>query len=424
MRYPDVFIPVISIHPYRKDAIEQLEHWAARGCRLIKWLPNSMNIDPAHPKCLPYYAAMRKLRMMLLCHTGGEHSVDSGFHSNVLGDPLRLKNALDAGVPVIAAHCASEGKYPDTMPEELRAEAEAGSSSADDSSDPSTVAAARTMSAEAKSAMAMDQCFDPSHTHNHAEGKEEPGAVRSCFTRLKSCWRRHRPCPPKLTGFDLFLSLLSVPRYSGVLFGDISAMSAFGRVFALKALLQSSPDVHRRLVYGSDYPVPAVRYIVWTSKFVSKGLITPSQKRQLDIIYQHNPLLFCLVIKRIVRAPPLQTEKTAAAATGSEPTVHRFPVEMFAAETLPFPVFEAPPSLLKLPPTASNIARAIESVRVMAASMSAAAGDRPAARGAAAGEPALSKDAEGEADPGTDKHEAAEPRKRKQHAKAKNGSAK
>ena len=34
-----------SIHPYRNDAVEEIEKWANRGIRLIKLLPNSMGID-------------------------------------------------------------------------------------------------------------------------------------------------------------------------------------------------------------------------------------------------------------------------------------------------------------------------------------------------------------------------------------------
>jgi hypothetical protein len=41
-RFPDT-LPVLataSIHPYRHDAIAELERVAAQGVRVIKWLPN------------------------------------------------------------------------------------------------------------------------------------------------------------------------------------------------------------------------------------------------------------------------------------------------------------------------------------------------------------------------------------------------
>lgn len=105
--HPDRFVPVISIHPYRTDAIEQLEHWAARGCRHVKWLPNSMGIDPSDERVLPFYEAMRELDMVLLSHTGHEHAVEAADQS--LGNPLLLRAALDAGVKTVALHAASDG---------------------------------------------------------------------------------------------------------------------------------------------------------------------------------------------------------------------------------------------------------------------------------------------------------------------------
>jgi mannonate dehydratase len=68
-----------------------------------------MIIDLAHPNCIPFFHAMVALGMTLLCHTGEEHSVDMCGLDNELGNPLRLRHALNAGVTVIAAHCATEG---------------------------------------------------------------------------------------------------------------------------------------------------------------------------------------------------------------------------------------------------------------------------------------------------------------------------
>jgi hypothetical protein len=41
-----------------------------------------MGINPCHPLCAPFYAAMRRLGLVLLSHTGVEHSVDFGFHDS------------------------------------------------------------------------------------------------------------------------------------------------------------------------------------------------------------------------------------------------------------------------------------------------------------------------------------------------------
>jgi hypothetical protein len=39
-RFPDTLLAAASIHPYRHDAIAELERVAAQGVRVIKWLPN------------------------------------------------------------------------------------------------------------------------------------------------------------------------------------------------------------------------------------------------------------------------------------------------------------------------------------------------------------------------------------------------
>ena len=107
-RYSDVFLPAISVHPYRKDALDELDRYGVEGVRLVKWLPNAMGIDPSDPKCVPYYQRMEQWGMMLLSHAGEEKAVESE-EMQAFGNPLRLRAALDQGVMVIAAHCGSLG---------------------------------------------------------------------------------------------------------------------------------------------------------------------------------------------------------------------------------------------------------------------------------------------------------------------------
>ena len=114
---PDIFVPVISVHPYRKDAVAELEKWAAKGARLVKWLPNAMGIDPSNPLCDEFYAAMRRLDMVLLTHAGEEKAVEAEA-DQLLGNPLLLRRPLDQGNKIIVAHCASRGKNPDLEAEE------------------------------------------------------------------------------------------------------------------------------------------------------------------------------------------------------------------------------------------------------------------------------------------------------------------
>jgi predicted TIM-barrel fold metal-dependent hydrolase len=111
-RYPDVFLPVISVHPYRRDALQELEKWAKAGMRYLKWLPNAMGMDPADPAIEPFYKKMREYKMVLLSHAGEEQAVEAEEDQR-LGNPLRLRKPLDLGVRVIVAHAASLGECAD-----------------------------------------------------------------------------------------------------------------------------------------------------------------------------------------------------------------------------------------------------------------------------------------------------------------------
>ncbi len=110
--FPDLFLPTMSVHPYRADALEELARWAGRGVKVVKWLPNAMGIDPSDPRCDPFYRSMRELGVVLLSHAGEEKAVEAEEDQR-LGNPLHLRRPLDHGVKVIAAHCAGLGENPD-----------------------------------------------------------------------------------------------------------------------------------------------------------------------------------------------------------------------------------------------------------------------------------------------------------------------
>lgn len=93
-----------SINPLRHDALARLDWAATNGAVLVKWLPAIMDFDPGDARLRPFYERLAVLRMPLLCHTGAENSFTRADHR--LGDPLRLRLALECGVTVIAAHVA------------------------------------------------------------------------------------------------------------------------------------------------------------------------------------------------------------------------------------------------------------------------------------------------------------------------------
>jgi len=111
-RRPDLFVPNISVNPYRPDALAELRRWAEKGARVVKWLPNAMGIDPSDPACDNFYRAMKELDLILLSHGGEEKAVEAQ-EDQKLGNPLLLRRALDHGVKVIVAHCAGLGSNED-----------------------------------------------------------------------------------------------------------------------------------------------------------------------------------------------------------------------------------------------------------------------------------------------------------------------
>lgn len=225
---PDMFYPVISIHPYRDDATTELLRYARQGVRFVKWLPNAMGIHPASEtmgeKLEAYYRIMREHNMVLISHTGMEVATEAEGYQH-LGNPLLLKKPLDMGVKVVMAHVASLG-----------------------------------------------------------ECKDEDVDV----------------CSPGTPYIDLAFAMLEDPKYEGLLFADISALTQFNRIHNLDAVLAHS-SIHSRLINGSDYPLPAINIVIQTRALVSSGHITSDERRALNEIYTFNPLLFDFVLKRTVR---------------------------------------------------------------------------------------------------------------------------
>ena len=67
-----------------------------------------MGIDPASPGCDAFYAALARLDLPLITHGGMERAVNTD--NQELGNPLLLRRALEHGVRVVVAPCASMGE--------------------------------------------------------------------------------------------------------------------------------------------------------------------------------------------------------------------------------------------------------------------------------------------------------------------------
>jgi len=108
-RYPQYFEWAASIHPYRRDSLHALREAKANGARAVKWLPAAMGMDPASPRCDPFYTELAKLDLPLITHGGMERALRVGERQH-LGNPLLLRRALEHGVRVVVAHCATLGE--------------------------------------------------------------------------------------------------------------------------------------------------------------------------------------------------------------------------------------------------------------------------------------------------------------------------
>lgn len=103
-QYPE-FLAGVSIHPARRDAIDELERCLENGAVLMKCLPNCQNIDMSDRRYIPFWKRMAEARLPLLAHTGGEHTVP--VVNKKFADPRLLRTPLECGVTVIAAHCGT-----------------------------------------------------------------------------------------------------------------------------------------------------------------------------------------------------------------------------------------------------------------------------------------------------------------------------
>ena len=103
------FVPAVSIHPGRKDALEELDRCLASGARALKLLPNCQNVNCSLPQYDEFWRRMASAGLPFLCHTGGEMTVPVVNRS--YQDPRILRRPLELGVKVIAAHSSGNSHF-------------------------------------------------------------------------------------------------------------------------------------------------------------------------------------------------------------------------------------------------------------------------------------------------------------------------
>ena len=104
-RRSERILPGCSINPWRRDALAELERCRAAGCRLIKVHTAIQGVDPSLARFDPFYALASDLGVVLMFHTGYEHSCT--VRSQQFTDPAKLARPLDHGGVIVAAHCGT-----------------------------------------------------------------------------------------------------------------------------------------------------------------------------------------------------------------------------------------------------------------------------------------------------------------------------
>ena len=229
-QFPERYFPILSIHPYRKDAVNLLKTYASQGTRYIKWLPNAMGINPSPSKpelrqrLVNYYQVMKDNNMVLITHTGDEKATEAEEFQH-LGNPVYLRLPLDMGVKVVMAHIGSLGEC---QPEE------------------------------------------------------------------------HAVCSEGTPYVDIAIQMMREEKYKDNLFADISALTQFNRLHVLDSVIETT-SIHENLINGSDYPLPAVNFVIQTRALMKSGHITEQERELINEIYDINPLLFDYVLKRTIK---------------------------------------------------------------------------------------------------------------------------
>jgi len=93
---------------------------------------------------------------------------------------------------------------------------------------------------------------------------------------------------------------MAEPRAKGLLHGDISAITQRNRQPAIIRTLLERGDLHERLLHGSDYPLPGVLPLTSPAALSKAGLLPAGAVNDLEILRQHNPLLFDFSLKRLL----------------------------------------------------------------------------------------------------------------------------
>lgn len=100
-KYPEQFIPFLSVNPRRPEALDLIDEYVEKGCKGAKFLQNYWGVNLNEERFRPYYEKLKERQIPLIIHIGSEYSINS-FAAYERINMLELP--LACGVTVIAAH--------------------------------------------------------------------------------------------------------------------------------------------------------------------------------------------------------------------------------------------------------------------------------------------------------------------------------
>ena len=254
------FEAAISLHPYQKDVLEKLKDSRDEGVRYVKWLPNTMNIDPGHKDSIAFYQKMKELGMVLISHSGHEEATVALKENQKYGNPFLFDKAIASGMNLIMAHSGYRGFH-------------------------------KSSGKKSPNTEAFQSIYDGSQNVYGGlsavfffKSKTQIGVEDDEFVRDQYCINKKDS---------------NGQSYDYMKEEDCLLKENVEWIFER----ESKNPGKTRFVNGSDYPLPISNYVNPVKTLYKYGFITGQQSHHLETIYQYNPLLFDFLLKRIAIHP-------------------------------------------------------------------------------------------------------------------------
>jgi uncharacterized protein len=110
------------------------------------------------------------------------------------------------------------------------------------------------------------------------------------------------PGQPLVPAFDLFARLMDDPTHGARVRGDLSAITQVNRRPEVLRQVLARTDWHARLLWGSDYPLPAIDWLTSAPRLARHGLLDAAVAEPLERLQALNPLAFDFTLKRLLAA--------------------------------------------------------------------------------------------------------------------------